>query len=153
MVAPTLAPEFRTARPDRLLNVRAIKKYWPAENCELEACQVSCGASVLVAPPNRSISLALNVHTASPDPELYCCTVICGNCLSVYWPTPNRSGEGLLDSRREGLMILVEYPPGSQDPIHRHNRHAFVYVPEGSLVMQVKGGNGPVSATDTRSSR
>src|SRR3989442_9564476 len=41
---------------------------------------------------------------------------------------------------KEGLMITVEYPPGSADPIHRHNAHAFVYVLEGSMVMQVKGG-------------
>jgi len=41
---------------------------------------------------------------------------------------------------KEGLMITVVYPPGSQDPIHRHNAHAFVYVLEGSIVMQVKGG-------------
>jgi quercetin dioxygenase-like cupin family protein len=41
---------------------------------------------------------------------------------------------------KEGLMILVEYPPGSSDPIHRHNAHAFVYVIEGSIVMQLKGG-------------
>ena len=38
-------------------------------------------------------------------------------------------------------MILVEYPPGGVDPIHRHNAHAFVYVLEGSIIMQVKGGN------------
>ena len=37
-------------------------------------------------------------------------------------------------------MILVEYLPGSQDPIHRHNAHALVYVLEGSIVMLVKGG-------------
>ena len=37
-------------------------------------------------------------------------------------------------------MITVEYPPGSSDPIHRHNAHAFVYVLEGSVVMQLKGG-------------
>jgi len=37
-------------------------------------------------------------------------------------------------------MITVEYPPGSVDPIHRHNAHAFVYVLEGSIIMQVKGG-------------
>ena len=37
-------------------------------------------------------------------------------------------------------MITVEYPPGSSDPIHRHNAHAFVYVLEGSIVMQVRGG-------------
>ena len=41
---------------------------------------------------------------------------------------------------KEGLMINVEYPPGSSDPIHRHNAHAFVYVLEGSIVMQVRGG-------------
>lgn len=41
---------------------------------------------------------------------------------------------------KEGLMILVEYPPGSSDPIHRHNAHAFLYVLEGTIVMQVKGG-------------
>ena len=41
---------------------------------------------------------------------------------------------------KEGLMITVEYAPGGSDPIHRHNAHAFVYVFEGSIVMQVKGG-------------
>jgi quercetin dioxygenase-like cupin family protein len=41
---------------------------------------------------------------------------------------------------KEGLMITVEYPPGSRDPIHRHNAHGFIYVLEGSIVMQVKGG-------------
>ena len=41
---------------------------------------------------------------------------------------------------KEGLMITVEYPPGSSDPIHRHNAHAFIYVLEGSIVMQVRGG-------------
>ena len=41
---------------------------------------------------------------------------------------------------KEGLMITVDFPPGSSDPIHRHNAHAFVYVLEGSIVMQVRGG-------------
>lgn len=41
---------------------------------------------------------------------------------------------------KEGLMITVEYPPGASDPVHRHNAHAFLYVLEGSIVMQVKGG-------------
>ena len=41
---------------------------------------------------------------------------------------------------KEVLMITVEYPPGSADPIHRHNAHAFVYVLEGSIIMQVKCG-------------
>ena len=41
---------------------------------------------------------------------------------------------------KEGLMLFVEYPPGSSDPIHRHNANAFVYLLEGSIVMQVRGG-------------
>jgi quercetin dioxygenase-like cupin family protein len=41
---------------------------------------------------------------------------------------------------KEAVMITVEYPPGSVDPVHRHNAQAFVYVLEGSIVMQVKGG-------------
>jgi quercetin dioxygenase-like cupin family protein len=47
---------------------------------------------------------------------------------------------------KEGLMITVYYPPGSTDQVHRHNAHAFVYVLEGSIVMQVKGGK-PVTLT------
>jgi len=41
---------------------------------------------------------------------------------------------------KQGLLAIVDYPPGSVDPIHRHNAHAFVYVLEGSIVMQVRGG-------------
>jgi quercetin dioxygenase-like cupin family protein len=41
---------------------------------------------------------------------------------------------------KEGLMMIVDYPPGSVDPIHRHNANAFIYVLEGSIVMQVRGG-------------
>ena len=41
---------------------------------------------------------------------------------------------------KEGLMITVEYAPGGSDAVHRHDAHAFVYVLEGSIVMQVKGG-------------
>jgi quercetin dioxygenase-like cupin family protein len=41
---------------------------------------------------------------------------------------------------KEALMITVEYPPSSVDPVHRHNAQAFVYVLEGSIVMQARGG-------------
>jgi len=41
---------------------------------------------------------------------------------------------------KEGVMITVEYPPGGSDPIHRHNANVFVYVLEGSIVMQLRGG-------------
>jgi len=41
---------------------------------------------------------------------------------------------------KEATMITVEYAPGASDPIHRHNAQAFVYVLEGTIVMQLKGG-------------
>ena len=41
---------------------------------------------------------------------------------------------------KEVLMITVGYPPGWTDPVHRHNAQGFIYVLEGSVVMQVKGG-------------
>ena len=41
---------------------------------------------------------------------------------------------------KEVTMISVEYPPGSSDPVHTHHAHALVYVLEGSIVMQVRGG-------------
>lgn len=48
-------------------------------------------------------------------------------------PLPNIPG-------KEATMLLVTYPPGSRDPVHRHNASTFVYVLEGSIVMQMKGG-------------
>ncbi|MYN06164.1 cupin domain-containing protein ['Massilia aquatica' Lu et al. 2020] len=41
---------------------------------------------------------------------------------------------------KELLMISVEYAPGGEDPVHRHDAHGIVYVLEGSVVMGVKGG-------------
>ena len=41
---------------------------------------------------------------------------------------------------KEGLMVTVEYPPGGSSAEHRHNAHTFVYVLEGAVVMQIKGG-------------
>ena len=47
---------------------------------------------------------------------------------------------------KEALMISVEHVPGGSSAIHRHNAHAFGYVLEGSIVMQLKGGE-PVTLT------
>ncbi len=41
---------------------------------------------------------------------------------------------------KEGSMLTVEYAPGASSATHRHNANTFVYVLEGSVVMQVKGG-------------
>ena len=50
-------------------------------------------------------------------------------------PLPGFSG-----GEKEGAMFLVEYPPGASSAEHRHDAHVFVYVIQGSIVMQVKGG-------------
>ena len=41
---------------------------------------------------------------------------------------------------KEATMLTVHYAPGSEGTVHRHNGHVFVYVLEGSIVMQVRGG-------------
>jgi quercetin dioxygenase-like cupin family protein len=41
---------------------------------------------------------------------------------------------------KEGAMLTVEFPPGADSPSHRHNANTFVYVLQGSVIMQVAGG-------------
>jgi quercetin dioxygenase-like cupin family protein len=41
---------------------------------------------------------------------------------------------------KEAVMLTVEYAPGASSTRHRHNANTFVYVLEGSIVMQVEGG-------------
>ena len=43
-------------------------------------------------------------------------------------------------SGKEVLMYTVDFPPGFSSPVHRHNAQVSLYVLEGSVVMQVKGG-------------
>src|SRR6185436_6787096 len=50
------------------------------------------------------------------------------------------------DPAKELTMIAIEYPPGSVDPVHTHHAQALVYVLEGAIVMQVRGGT-PVTLT------
>jgi quercetin dioxygenase-like cupin family protein len=40
---------------------------------------------------------------------------------------------------KEGRIIEVSYPPGARDVVHQHDAHAFVYVLEGEIIMQLKG--------------
>ena len=64
--------------------------------------------------------------------------------------TPLMSKELPENPGKEALMITVEHAPGGSSAIHRHNAHAFVYVLEGSVVMQLKGGQ-PVTLTPGQS--
>ena len=41
---------------------------------------------------------------------------------------------------KEGMMLTVVCEPGASSTQHRHNARVFVYVLEGSVVMQVEGG-------------
>ena len=50
------------------------------------------------------------------------------------------------DPGRELSMIAIEYPPGNVDPVHTHHAQALVYMLEGTIVMQVRGGT-PVTLT------
>ncbi|HEY1373922.1 MAG TPA: cupin domain-containing protein [Candidatus Binatia bacterium] len=70
---------------------------------------------------------------------LFC--LIAGPLLAQEPKVTERMSKDLKDfPGKEGLMLTVEYPPGGADPVHRHNAHAFVYILEGTVVMQVKGG-------------
>jgi len=41
---------------------------------------------------------------------------------------------------KEIEVITVNYAPGAADAVHRHDAHAVVYVLEGEVEMQVRGG-------------
>jgi len=41
---------------------------------------------------------------------------------------------------KEGMMETVDFAPGEASKPHRHNADLFVYVLEGTVVTQVKGG-------------
>jgi quercetin dioxygenase-like cupin family protein len=71
-------------------------------------------------------SLSLNVSAAETTPA------------AKATPLLTKPLEGI--EGREGLMLTVELPPGAESPPHRHNASTFVYVLEGSVVMQVHGG-------------
>ena len=73
--------------------------------------------------------------------------VLCVAWLTPAWLSAQQINVTPLLSRdltefpgKEGTMIAVVYPPGGSETIHRHNAHVFVYVLQGSVVMQVRGG-------------
>jgi quercetin dioxygenase-like cupin family protein len=73
--------------------------------------------------------------------------ILCVACLTPSWLFAQEINVTPLMSRdltelpgKEGTMITVVYPPGGSEPIHRHNAHVFVYVLQGTVVMQVRGG-------------
>jgi quercetin dioxygenase-like cupin family protein len=77
----------------------------------------------------KAITLALLLFAVSP--------ALAETAAKV---TPLISKEFANIPGKDGLMLTVEFAPGEASSVHRHNAHVFVYVLEGSVVMQVKGG-------------
>ena len=84
-------------------------------------------------------------------PQLRNVALILGIALTAFTgPPAHAAGDAVVTALmqkelkdidgKEVLMITVEFPPGGADPVHRHDAHGFIYVLEGSIVMQVKGG-------------
>ena len=76
-----------------------------------------------------------------------CALVMMGFAVSAAEPTaPAPKVTSLLTTPlggiegQEATMITVDIPPGAESPPHRHNANTFVYVLDGSVVMQVRGG-------------
>ena len=74
-------------------------------------------------------------------------TLLCLPLLGFAAPAANPTtvtpliGKALADAEgREFMMVEVRYAPGAVDPVHRHDAQVMVYVLEGEIVMQVKGG-------------
>ena len=74
-----------------------------------------------------------------------------GSSSSTVVPLVSQALEAMPDSNgMEALLVEVTLPPGGADPVHRHDAAVFVYVLEGSAVMQVEGGEETVlQAGDT----
>ncbi len=106
---------------------------YPVKRKTLSCVAAATLAGVVIAtapPPGRTEGVAF----AQPAPEA------AAPAAPEAKVTPLLSKDLKECPGKEAVMITVEYPPGSVDPVHRHNAHAFLYVLEGSVVMQVKGG-------------
>ena len=68
------------------------------------------------------------------------CLIASTACAQEAKVTPLMTHDLARMDGQEGTLVMVEYAPGGSDAEHLHNAYAFVYVLEGALVMQVKGG-------------
>jgi quercetin dioxygenase-like cupin family protein len=86
----------------------------------------------------------MNIRTATFVAVLFLSALVASS-VRAQPPAPGAKVTPLLTKPlagvdgKEGLMVVVEYPPGVASAAHRHNANTFVYVLEGSVVMQVAG--------------
>jgi quercetin dioxygenase-like cupin family protein len=97
-----------------------------------------------ISPAGTSWSRATNEREATMTTKLVALVLLClmsGTAMAQQPKVTSLMSKDLTENPgREVLMITVEHAPGGSNSIHRHNAHAIVYVLEGSVVMQVKGG-------------
>jgi quercetin dioxygenase-like cupin family protein len=90
------------------------------------------------------------ISTATLLAGVLCCVSVSLSAQAPQAPEPTVKQlmtKQLADIPGKEVMILeVDYAPGGADRAHRHNADGFVYVLEGSVVEQVKGGK-PVTLT------
>lgn len=71
---------------------------------------------------------------------------LCASLAQAQPSAPSGSSKALMEKDliaapgKEVVMTTVEYPPGGKNGPHAHDAQVFVYVLEGHLTMQVKGG-------------
>jgi quercetin dioxygenase-like cupin family protein len=97
--------------------------------------------------PERGIApgdLGRRTNEATMTTKLCALVLLClmaGTAMAQEAKVTSLMSKDLQDNPgKELLMITVEHAPGGSSVVHRHNAQAFVYVLEGSVVMQVKGG-------------
>jgi quercetin dioxygenase-like cupin family protein len=95
------------------------------------------GKSLIPASTNRSKEAIMTIKLVA----LILLCVMTGTAMAQEPKvTPLMSKDLAEYPGKEVLMITVEHVPGGSSAIHRHNAQAFVYVLEGSVVMQLRGG-------------
>jgi quercetin dioxygenase-like cupin family protein len=92
-----------------------------------------------VAPPLEGQSLTLEATMTTKLVALVLLFLMTGTATAqelVTLMTKDLAGV----SGKDVVMFTVQFPPGWADPVHRHDGQGFIYVLEGSIVMQVRGG-------------
>jgi quercetin dioxygenase-like cupin family protein len=120
---------MRTIADHRRVLIRGVPPKAPGVT-RLEKTQLPCrpfisaalGAILFLSPALRA--------EAADEPKAAELVKVTDLMTKDLWRVPGK----------EVTMITVDYAPGAVDPVHRHDAPAFVYVLEGSIVMQMKGG-------------
>jgi len=102
---------------------------------------IGLGGSTLVNNPGRCTQLMTNFRPMLVPALLIASTPIMTSTLMAQEIITTLISRDLEEvPGKEVLTYTVEFPPAYSSSAHRHNASVSVYMLEGSLVMQVKGG-------------